>query len=513
VDVQLGRLFDHLRSQGLFDRTVIAVTADHGESLGEHGEDTHGLFVYDSTLHVPLIVRAQGRVKPGTRFGGLVSGVDVAPTLLELVGASPLPGAQGLSFAAALTGGTANEREPVYAESLYGERAYGWAPLHAIRSSREKFVDAPEQELYDLASDPGEKTNLASRRSDAVNTWHTKLASAESGMGSSDPSAMASMTAEQRERIAALGYVSGGAPGTSRRDRPDPKRLVAVSNLFLKAQQEVGSGHGDAAVKLLRQALAKDPANPAVTSLLGSLQYTSKDRGAALAQLRAAAKASPSTFEYQWNLANALFLEKKYDEAAAAYKAAIAIRPQSADAHYALANVLAAKGDNAGAVDEYNAAVKRGLRSAPLLAALGTTLLAVGDANGAEASLRAAVDADPKLADGWNQLGILLDKTNRRAEARSAFTKALEAQPDHADALFNRAKLEVLTKDLPAARKDLDQLLAQHPDYAAAEFLQAHLCVAEGNDAGAKTALERFLGMPGIDARMKAAAEDMLAKL
>jgi tetratricopeptide (TPR) repeat protein len=513
VDVQVGRLLDHLRTQGLFDQTVIAVTADHGESLGEHGEDTHGLLVYDSTLRVPLIVRAPGRIKPGTRFAGLVSGVDVAPTLLELMGLPPLPGAQGRSVAAALMGGTAPERDPVYAESLYGERAYGWAPLHALRSSKEKFIDAPGVELYDVAADAGEKANLAPKLHDSVAAWRDRLATAERNMGASDPAAAAAMTQEQRGRIASLGYGSGGAPGASRRDRPDPKTLVAVSNLFLKAQQEVGAGRPAAAAKLLQQALAKDPGNPAAVSLLGAIRYGSNERGAGLAQLRAAAKASPAIFEYQWNLGNALFLEKDYEEAAAAYRAAIAIRANSGDAHYALANVLAAGGDTHGAIAEYNEAIKRGLRTPALLAALGTTLLDSGDVNGAEASLRAAIDADPKLADGWNHLGILLDKTGRRAEALSAFSRALDAQPDHADALFNRAKLELLVKDLPAARRDLDRLLAAHPGYAAGEFLQAHLCVAEGDTAGAKSALTKFLAKSGTDPKMKAAAEDMLSKL
>jgi arylsulfatase A-like enzyme/predicted Zn-dependent protease len=513
VDVELGRLFDHLRNQGLFDQTVIAVTADHAESLGEHGEDTHGLLIYDSTLRVPLIVRAPGRTKPGTRFVGLVSGVDVAPTLLELMGLPPLPGAQGRSVAGALAGGTAPEREPVYAESLYGERAYGWAPLHALRSSKDKFIDAPDAELYDVAADAGEKLNLASTRSDSVAAWREKLATAEMDMGASDPAAASAMTQEQRDRIASLGYVSGGAPGASRRDRPDPKKLVAVSNMFLKAQQEVGAGRTASAARLLEQALAKDPGNPAAASLLGAIRYGSNERGAGLAQLRAAAKASPAIFEYQWNLGNALFLEKNYREAAAAYRAAIGIRPYSGEAHYALANVLAAGGDAKEAIAEYNEAVKRGLRTPAVLAALGTTLLETGDENGAEASLRAAVDADPKLADGWNQLGILLDKSGRRAEALSAFSRAIDAQGNHADALFNRAKLELLGKNLAAARKDLDRLRASHPGYASGEFLQAHLCVAEGDVAGAKAALTKFLAMSGTDPKMKAAAQDMLHKL
>jgi choline-sulfatase len=512
ADSELGRLLTQLRSWGLFERTVIAATADHGESLGEHGEDTHGLLIYDSTIKVPLVVRYPAKIRGGTRYAGLTSGVDLAPTLLELMGLPPMKTAQGRSVAAGLAGGKIVEREPAYSESIYGERAYGWAPLRSLRSAREKYIDAPERELYDLGSDPGEKQNLASQLASKAASWADHLAAAEKAMGPADPGASDAMSAEQRERLKSLGYVSGGAPGLARKDRPDPKKLVAVSNLFLQAQEEISRRHPDAAARLLEQVLAKDPGNPAAASLLGSIKYSRNERAAGLTQLRAAAAASPSSFECQWNLGNALFLERLYDEAAVAYRAAAGIRPESAEAHQALATVLAAKRDAPGAIREYNEAIKRGLRTPRLLAALGATQLEAGDAAGAEASVRAAVEADPKFADGWTQLGTLLDKGNRRGEAIAAFTRALEAQPDQPDALFNRGKLELLGKDLPAARKDVNRLLAAHPEYAAGQFLNAHVCIAEGNRPAAKEALTRFLAMPATDPRMRAAATEMLGK-
>jgi len=511
VDAALGGLFDALRRDGLLDRTLVAVTADHGESLGEHGEDTHGLFVYDSTLRVPLILRYPPALHAGTTYPGLASGVDLAPTLLELMGLPPMQNAEGRSVAKGLTGGSLGEREPVYAESLYGERAYGWAPLHALRSATTKYIDAPERELYDVEHDPREADNLAARQD--TKSWAVRLDDARKAMGPSDPAAIAAMPGEQRDRIASLGYVSAGGPGLSRKDRPDPKRLVVVSNLYQKAQQAIGAGQDSVAERLLREALTKDPGNPAAASLLGALRFSQNDRSGGLAQLRAAAAASPGNFEYQWNLGNALFVERRYDEAAKAFRAAIGIRPALGDAHYALGNVLAAQGDTAGAMTEYESAMKRGLNTPPVLAALGTMQLASGDDAGAEKSLRAAVTADPGFADGWNQLGILLDRTRRRPEAIDAFSKALDAQPDHADALFNRARIEVLAKDLPAARKDVERLLRAHPDNPQGRFLEANLCVAEGNPGGAKTALTRFLAMRGIDPRMKTAAEGMLARL
>jgi choline-sulfatase len=450
ADAQFKRLFDHLRASGILDDTVVVVTADHGESLGEHGEATHGLFLYDSTLRVPMIVRYPPRIAAGTKFDGLVSGVDLVPTLLELMGLPAMLSVQGESCAARLLGGNAPEREVVYAESLLGERAYGWTALRALRSSKEKFVSGPVPELYDLQRDPSETINVASQNVKAVDeSWRPSLDEALRVIGGAQPEAAPAQAGNAARR--------------------DVNGVVAAHNLYVRARTTIEEGQPEQAGPLLQQALARDPGNPAATALLAALR----------AEPVAQAGGIPSTFASEWNRGNALFVKGNLDESAKAFRAALAFNPGSAETHYALGNVLAAKGDAAGA----------------------------------EAELRAAVAADPKMAVGWNKLGIVLDKANRRPEALTAFSRALEVLPDDADALFNRAKLELLDKNLSDARRDVDRLLEAHGDYAAGRFLEAHLCVAEKNNDGAKEALNKFLALPNADPKMKAAATDMLQKL
>ena len=161
MDVHVKRLVDVLRTENLIDRTVIIVTADEGESLGEHGEETHGLFLYDSTLKVPMIVRYPPFVAPGTKFEGLISGVDVAPTALTLMGVPALSDAQGEAAPRALPDGIRPSATRSTPNRSYGQRAYGWGALRALRSPLEKFIDGPEPELYDLHRDPAETINRA----------------------------------------------------------------------------------------------------------------------------------------------------------------------------------------------------------------------------------------------------------------------------------------------------------------------------------------------------------------
>jgi len=440
VDAQLKRLFDRLRGSGVFDGTVVVATADHGESLGEHGEDAHGLFLYDSTVKVPLIVRYPARIGAGTKFDGLVSGVDLAPTLLALMGLPPMAPVEGESCAASLLGENVPGREAAYSESLLGQEAYGWVPLHALRSTVEKFVDGPEPELYNLKRDPSETINLATTDAAAVaKSWRPSMDEALRVMGIVGPEAMPAR-----------------APRKARRD---VKGLVAAHNLIQKAEQAIEAGQPEQAAPLLRQALAKDPENPAA--------------GSSLLMVGA------NTFSVKWNLGNELYEKGNLPEAAKAFRAALAANPQSAEARFALGNVLAAQ----------------------------------GDAPGAAAEFRAAVTVQPKWADAWNKLGIALDRSNHHAESLAAFNSALAAAPDHADALFNRAKIELLGGQLADARRDVDRLLSTHADYPAGRFLEAHLCTAEGNTACAKAALTKYLALPNTDPRLRASAEDMLKKI
>jgi arylsulfatase A-like enzyme len=213
ADSQIGRLLGALDRHGLLERTLVIVAGDHGESLGEHGERDHGIFVYEAVLRVPLIIRLPA--VEARRVQAVVRLTDVMPTVLDLLGL-PSPPTYGASLTRLMRGEPQEELES-YAESLYPRR-FGWSPLYSLRDSRFKLIDAPRPELYDLQQDPWEQRNLYDDRPATAAALRRRLSSIRAAVPSSDAHSLEVVPPEIRERLAALGYVSGGTGDTSTGD-------------------------------------------------------------------------------------------------------------------------------------------------------------------------------------------------------------------------------------------------------------------------------------------------------
>jgi arylsulfatase A-like enzyme len=225
ADAQVGRVLNALERQGRLENTIVVIAGDHGESLGEHGERDHGIFVYESTLRVPLIVRVPGG--PRGRVAEVVRLVDVMPTLLDLLSVSA-PQMDGVTLAGLMDGRVRHLGLEAYSESMYPER-FGWSPLRALREDRFKVIEAPRPELYDLERDPFETRNLYEERRPLADALLRRLAVLTARKGSVDPpDKVLEPPALVKERLAALGYVAGGSFTSAhpRTDQPDPKDCV-----------------------------------------------------------------------------------------------------------------------------------------------------------------------------------------------------------------------------------------------------------------------------------------------
>src|SRR5436309_10699746 len=274
-------------------------------------------------------------------------------------------------------------REPVYSEAILPERAYGWSPLFSLRDETRQYIEAPEPELYDLGQDPSERRNIVSSSPDEVRTWRQRLEATVGSFGPGDPGSGRPMSDEERQRLASLGYLSGGAVSGARRPGPDPRTRASLHNDLLDAKRLVSAGQPVEARRRLARLLEADPDNPAALCLEGVLEFSSGRREQGLERLRSAARKAPAVYENQINLANALHEAGRLEEAAPAYRAAVALRPGDAGARYALGNLLFAMHDPAGALSEYEEAVRLRLASPGLYAALGVAREAVGDTVGA----------------------------------------------------------------------------------------------------------------------------------
>jgi arylsulfatase A-like enzyme len=231
IDLQIGRLRAFLDSRGLISRTIIIVVGDHGESLGEHGERAHGLFIYEAVTRVPLVIRAPLPVFGGRRVADPVRSVDVFPTVLDLLGVPIPPNVSGVSLVPRMMGGLRQSELETYSETMY-PRHFGWSGLRALRTGRFKLVDAPRPELYDLEIDPTEQHNLYTARLSLAAALTDRLRAYEhSGAPTRAPGP--DIDRQTRAQLRALGYVSGQDAGPNRQPvLDDPKDKIALYRLI-----------------------------------------------------------------------------------------------------------------------------------------------------------------------------------------------------------------------------------------------------------------------------------------
>ena len=242
IDLQLSRVITFLAERGQLDRTIIVVAGDHGESLGDHGEPTHGLFIYESVIRVPLIIRAPFETMRGRRVADPVRIVDVVPTVLDLLGETVPSDTDGQTLTPLMRGAVKELGLEAYSESQYGFDRFGWSPLTALRRGSVKLIVAPRPELYDLASDPHESTNLYGQRAATAARLMTRLHQIVQP-GADERAEAADIDPAARSRLAALGYVSApqsSSPVDATTPLVDPKDRIDLYRQFTAQRQSAG---------------------------------------------------------------------------------------------------------------------------------------------------------------------------------------------------------------------------------------------------------------------------------
>jgi choline-sulfatase len=429
VDRELGRLLEI--AAGHSRNTLVLVTSDHGESLGEHGEATHGVFVYDSTLRVPWIMAGPG-ISPGRVSPVVARGIDVAPTLLDYAGLQAPRAMQGRSLRPAADGQEMQDA-PAYAESLFCKLNLGWAGLHAWRTARFKLIEAPRPELYDLAADPGEKRDVSAERGEVARALRAELLPALEAR----PLDAASVPGhEVRERLRALGYVSGAAP--ARASRRDPKDGIALVERLERGLAEARA-HPALAVEELSAFLAVEPDAP-LARRYRAIAFQAAGRFTdAVADIRALEAKGPLSLEDLTVLAESLRLAGRHDDALAALDRATALAPKAPEPALLRGRTLRAMGRG----EEAGAALRRALvldpASAEARRGLGEMALERGAIDEAASLLESIVSADPTDVPALIKLGVARMRASRITEALGLFERAVALEPDNPEALLDLA--------------------------------------------------------------------------
>lgn len=454
VDEQVGRLLQELERRGLSDSTVVAVAADHGEGLGEHGELTHGLLLYEPTLRVPLLVKGPGLAPRVVETP--VSLADLGPTLAGLAGKA-LPGTlDGRDLSAALREGKEPAPADVYAETQY-PAVFGWSALSALRRRNLKYISSPKPELYDLDRDPKEAANLAG--SQTTDGFAGRLAEIESGAVETQK---LPADAETRSRLASLGYLGGGSSPARKTERTgrNPVEVVDLFQRFERAHNLLAAGDAGTALSELEVLVAADPENPVFR---GKLAQAWKERGQldrAVPLYRQAAEDAPDDPEAWYNLATALQQTGRMAEAREALTRALHLDPSRPEAHNTLGIVHLAEGRPDAARQEFELAAQLDPRNAHALNNLGNVLRSLRRPAEAEDAYRRALAAAPRYAEPLNGLGTLEVERDRPAAALSYFEQALRLAPRYHEVRLNRAIAYDMAGETEAAAAAYREFLA-----------------------------------------------------
>ena len=427
ADAQVGRLIRELKEKGVYQNTVIVLTGDHGESLGEHGEKTHGFFIYNVTLHIPTVIRLpQG--PSGQTISALVSLSDLMPTVLSYLKIDVPPEVQGRNLLPLLSATRKDEARSLYSESFLPRLHFNWSELRGAETENYHFIDAPKPELYDLSVDPGETNNLYTQKKAVAEEMRAKLTALIQQYGTGQELARRTgLDPALMERLKSLGYAgfSGGStPTITDRNLPDPKDRVQVYELISDAIAD--SQHGDyaASTEKLNGALKTEPDSVPVHYLLGLNYYRTHEFAKSVEQLQRVLQLSPdyslavfqlglayarigdldraistlkhaleldsTNFSAAYNLGAAYLQKKMVPEAASAFRQSVTAYPDYALGHQALGEVLLYQGQVDGAIAELRRASELAPQDASTHAALSKALAAKGLNQQADEEMRKA---------------------------------------------------------------------------------------------------------------------------
>jgi choline-sulfatase len=479
TDQQVGRVLSWLKASGLESRTVVVVMGDHGEALGSHGEASHGYFVYDYALHVPFLLATPFDALRGIRVDAQVSSVDVLPTLFELLGIDVPARVHGRSLLPVMLDPARDSGAYAYGESMTPNLQFGWSSLHALRSNRYKLIKAPSPELYDLAADPGEATNVIARYPAVVEDLTRRLdrLMVETGKEAPEPEA-ADLDKETLERLAALGYVGGPvASRSSGMSQPlaDPKDKLQVFTEVQKAGELILEEKYGEAAQALESALREEPKMPQALLMLGGAYSELGRNKEAREQFDRVLKDDPQSVQALVGTANVLMREGRTDDVITLCKRTLSLDDRNTQAHALLGEVYAGRNQPVQALPHFEKAVEVQPKLTQNRLNLAGALIEVAQYDKAESLLRQIVAEYPRFPLAQFHLGLLYEERGQLREARAAYEAELSAYPRRFKARFNLGKILFQLGDRRGSLEQMREVVRIAPERA-----EGYLFLARG---------------------------------
>lgn len=434
VDQEIGRLLKFLERQQLYDKTVIVLTGDHGESFGEHGEFRHGFFIYDSTLLVPLIIKPASSSFQNHVISKQVRTVDIAPTILQLLRLPKAAEIQGVGLLGVMLGKQADFQVDAYSETFYPAQ-FGWSSLRSLRTRTHKYIDAPRPELFNLTDDLAELHNIYGDNKALAGQMRSQLDDLERMFAEKSASAQSQALLspgeiEKIEKLRALGYLGGPIRVTRARARAkglaDPKDKLDIFYSLSKAAQNAAREQCDVAINQLSKVVELEPQLEAARLLLGRCYFEKQQFDLALQEFRRLLDLNSEHIEARFHAAVCEFNLGELDSAERGFARVITADPNHALAHKHLGFIYEAKGKIGQALLAFERVIERAPKDLEAHGKLGFLLAQQSRIAEATPHFEKVVELDPENASAYHNLGLAYLKQNLRSLAARAFARACE---------------------------------------------------------------------------------------
>jgi arylsulfatase A-like enzyme/Flp pilus assembly protein TadD len=431
MDTQINRLIGFLKDRGLDKKTTVIAVGDHGEGLGDHGEDEHGLLLYNPVVRVPLIISTheESLFSEQKDIDLLLSTVDLFPSILEIFGWEPPDGISGQSFAEVLQGILPTGRE-VYLETEFPFTEYGWNPLASLISGNWKYISAPREELYNLENDPAEIINLAEVDRGRTRRLKDRLTELKEKMNIVEATD-AELDEKSRLALESLGYLGGSsAKGSSDSPLRDPKDAIGLRSEFISILGDINSGELTPAEERLRSLISKSPESYTFHYKLALLLFQQEQYDKARAEFRKLADRFPDEYKTHYNLGKTLIKLGRNDEAINELQIAITLDDEKTPAYNNLGIALLKTNRIEEAIDAFNRSVEIDYSQVDPHNNLGNAYLTLGRVSDATTEFKQSVEIDPDFFEGRYNLGLCLMRLGKSREATGEFREALRIRPD-----------------------------------------------------------------------------------